>query len=46
MTTFTNVAKLSGQTPKTYNEAGLTYNQAVYLYNGIQGTAWTNNTKN
>lgn len=46
MTTFTNITKFAGQTPKKYNEAGLTYNQAVYLYNGIFGTSWTNATKN
>lgn len=46
MTTFTNQTKFAGQTPKTYNEAGLTYNQANYLYNGIIGTVWTNQTEN
>ena len=45
MTTWTQRTKFSGQTPKTYNEVGLTYNQASYLYNGIVGTIWTNQTK-
>lgn len=46
MTTFTTITKFAGQTPKAYNAAGLTYNQASYLYNGILGTAWTNQTEN
>lgn len=46
MTTFTNTTKYSGQTPKAYNAATLTYNTANYIYNGILGTAWTNTNKN
>jgi hypothetical protein len=45
MTTWTYKTKFSGQTPITYNEAGKTYNQASYLYNGIIGTVWNYLTK-
>ncbi len=46
MTTFTNQGKFSGQTPKAYNQATFTYNQENYVYNGIIGTVWTNQTEN
>ncbi len=45
-TTYTNEAKYGGQTSITYNEAGITYNQLTYMYNGKLGTYYTNQTKN
>lgn len=46
MTTYTNQPKYSGQTPIAYNQSGVTYNQMSYIYNGIVGTIYTNQTKN
>ncbi len=45
MATWTGQQKYSGQTPIAYNAPAITYNQLLYIYNGIKGTAWTNQNK-
>lgn len=45
-TTYTNQQKYSGQSSITYNESSKTYDQAIYQYNGVLGTVYTNQTKN
>lgn len=45
-TTWTQQQKYSGQTPISYNEPAITYNQLLYVYNGIKGTFWTEQVKN
>lgn len=45
-TTYTNQPKYEGQTPITYNQSGVAYNQLPYTYGGKVGTYFTNQIKN
>lgn len=46
MTTWTNQQPLSGQTPISYNQSGVQYNQILYTYSGKLKASWSNQTKN
>lgn len=46
VTTWTNEGRLQGQTPITYNQAGVTYNDIKYNYNGKIVPLWDTDDRN